>query len=176
MKLKVISKTPVSKNGWESYEKWSIGLADGSVIEDYGVVIYPTAWVTVIPKSTSGKFLLIYCHRPAVNAWGWEFPGGRLEIGETQAQASIRRLEQETGVLANEVVTLGFYYPLANHSNAKCFLTLTENVSGPIRVEPTLIQEARWFSSDEVNKMVKNNEIKEGSTIVAWLLYDQIQN
>ena len=36
---------------------------------------------------------------PDVGKWG--FPGGRIELGETAAEAAVRELREETGVLAD---------------------------------------------------------------------------
>lgn len=51
-----------------------------------------------------GRFLV--CQRPAQKRHGglWEFPGGKCEPGETDAEAARRELREELGV---EVVTVG---------------------------------------------------------------------
>lgn len=47
------------------------------------------------------KFMI--CQRPAHKARGllWEFPGGKLEPGETQQQALIRECQEELAVTLN---------------------------------------------------------------------------
>lgn len=56
-----------------------------------------------------GKILL--AQRPATGdqAGLWEFPGGKVETGETQPQALARELEEELGIIA----TVGEY--IASH-------------------------------------------------------------
>ena len=46
----------------------------------------------------SGEVLL--AQRPAGKAWAgwWEFPGGKIEVGETVAQALTRELQEELGI------------------------------------------------------------------------------
>jgi len=48
----------------------------------------------------SGEKFLI-CRRPAHKARGllWEFPGGKLEPGETHAEAIVRECQEELGVI-----------------------------------------------------------------------------
>jgi len=51
-----------------------------------------------------GRFLLTT--RPAGKAYAghWEFPGGKIELGETVAQALVRELEEELGITATELL------------------------------------------------------------------------
>ena len=62
----------------------------------------------------SGEVLL--AQRPAGKAWSgwWEFPGGKIESGETAAQALARELQEELGmqvVQASPWLTRTHQYP-----------------------------------------------------------------
>lgn len=51
----------------------------------------------------SGRYLI--CRRPGYKRHGglWEFPGGKLEEGESMAEAAVRELKEELGLLATRV-------------------------------------------------------------------------
>lgn len=61
---------------------------DGNVIPCVGAII----------RDDAGRLLMIRRgHEPALGSWS--LPGGRVEPGETEAQAVAREVEEETGVI-----------------------------------------------------------------------------
>ncbi|MGV6812930.1 MAG: NUDIX domain-containing protein [Brevirhabdus sp.] len=55
----------------------------------------------VIVQDTSGKVLMAERRATQKSAGFWEIPGGKLEQGETPAQAALRELREETGIIAD---------------------------------------------------------------------------
>ncbi|NBK93144.1 (deoxy)nucleoside triphosphate pyrophosphohydrolase [bacterium 1XD21-13] len=78
----------------------------------------------------------------------WEFPGGKLEAGETSKQALIREIREELAVeivIGEPIGTIEYDYP-AFHLSMDCFWC--EILSGiPCLKEA---QAARWLTREEL--------------------------
>jgi 8-oxo-dGTP diphosphatase len=118
-----------------------MGSADGAA-NDVGGVTVPVLAAVV---SRDGRWLL--CRRPAHKRHGgcWEFPGGKLEHGETHLDAARRELREELGV---EVTAVGDVIFRARDPGSAFVIEFTV-VS--IRGEPAAIEhsEIRWVTPAE---------------------------
>ena len=102
----------------------------------------------LIMHEDNHRFLL--CQRPAHKARGglWEFLGGKVEPGETKAQALVRECREEIGVVIeplDEVIDVLHEYP-----DLTVHLTLIRAriVSGEITLYEH--QDARWVTEKEL--------------------------
>ena len=94
----------------------------------------------------SGRVLAARRTEPPRLAGLWEFPGGKVEAGESDAQALRRELQEELRVEAEIGARLGGDVPIGETGVLRVYLcTLTAG-------EPALVDhdEHRWLSVDEL--------------------------
>ncbi|MCC8060379.1 MAG: (deoxy)nucleoside triphosphate pyrophosphohydrolase [Clostridiales bacterium] len=79
---------------------------------------------------------------------GWEFPGGKIEPGETPREALVREIEEELDTIievGEQIAKVEYDYP-AFHLSMDCFWA--EIVSGNLVLREH--EAARWLSEDEL--------------------------
>lgn len=101
----------------------------------------------------------------------WEFPGGKIESGETQEQALIREIKEELEVDINNLeylTTINYDYPKF-HLTMHCFICeicggkLTLNVHNEVKwVSLEELKNQNWIPADVevVEIILKNLNIK----------------
>lgn len=82
---------------------------------------------------------------------GWEFPGGKMEQGETREEALIREIKEEltvTVTVDDFIQTIEYDYPTF-HLTMHCYLCSIVNG------ELTLLEheDAKWLSKDEIDSV-----------------------
>lgn len=82
---------------------------------------------------------------------GWEFPGGKIEVGETPQEALIREIKEELEVdikVGDLIDTVEYDYPTF-HLSMDCFLV--EIVSGNLVLREH--EAAKWLTKDELDSV-----------------------
>ena len=135
--------------------------------------------IMVIPRTPSGKHLLIKIHRYPVDEELWEFPAGLVEVGEDPVETATRELEEETGLAAESARLIGTQFPVAGLMSDTFYTVLAEvpetDESGLKLQADEGIVGAMLVTLDELVRMVRENEIRDGVTLgaVARLLAER---
>ena len=80
---------------------------------------------------------------------GWEFPGGKIEAGETQQEALIREIKEELKITINVgdlIDTIEYDYP-EFHLSMDCFLCEISD-GKPVLTEH---EAARWLTKEQLS-------------------------
>lgn len=81
----------------------------------------------------------------------WEFPGGKVEIGETTEEALRREIKEELDIIikvGNLIDTIEYDYPKF-HLSMDCFWCSV--ISGNIVLKEA--EDAKWLSKNELNNV-----------------------
>jgi 8-oxo-dGTP diphosphatase len=102
---------------------------------------------------------VVLVHRPAYD--DWTFPKGKLHAGETDAEAAVREVEEETGLrprLLRDLGTSSYHDSRGRPKNVRYWeMTPVAGVLGPANE----IDDVRWVPLDEAERMLTYDRDKE---------------
>lgn len=82
---------------------------------------------------------------------GWEFPGGKMEPGETPEQALVRELQEELAIEVNvgeKICTVEYDYPKF-HLTMHCYLCSLQTEALHLNEH----EAARWLTKEELDSV-----------------------
>lgn len=138
------------------------------------VVRHPGA-VCVIPITDEGEVIMVKQFRYPFSSVLLEIPAGKLEIGEDPLDAVKRELEEESGVVAENVEFIGMTYTTVAFTDEKIYTYMATGLSyTEAHPDEDEFLEVVKIPLDALVEMVMTGEIKDSKTQVAILKADRL--
>jgi 8-oxo-dGTP pyrophosphatase MutT (NUDIX family) len=160
---------------------------DGEHVKDYLVVVPKLntgnfiTGIAILPVM-KGKIGLIRVYRHPIQDYSWEIPRGFLDENESPIAASLRELEEETGLRCKleEIHSLGYATPEPGVLNARVELFVAPNCVEfkPYQAEEFGHEELNFFTQDEILNMANSSLIQDPCTLISfyrWKHIDEIK-
>lgn len=120
-----------------------------------------------------GKILLQREYSYLVNEVLYQFPGGRIEEGETFDEAARRELAEESKLAADSRTYLGWFYPDNRRTDAKLHVVFCGNIQETAEgnADDEEFIESIWLPLVDFEKKLGNGEITNYAILAAWTLF-----
>lgn len=142
----------------------SVELPDGS--RSKREVVEHSGGVCVAALTDEGKLKFVRQYRYPFHEVLLELPAGKLERGEDPLEAGKRELEEECGVKAKKIISMGQIYPTVAYCSEIIHLFLATGLEGTRQH----LDEGEFLSNEEISlekalEMVTDGTIKDAKTV-----------
>jgi nudix-type nucleoside diphosphatase (YffH/AdpP family) len=127
--------------------------------------------VTILPVDESGNIWFVRQFRIGAMQWLLELPAGLLEAGETPEASAQREIQEEIGMLAENLVKLGEFYMVPGYSTEKLHAYLATGLrDSALPPDDDEFLERQSIPVRQVYDMAERNEIQDGKTLASLLI------
>lgn len=158
-------------NKWLRIKNVTYELPNGQRMEDYYIAEKPSV-VVVIPIKNNQTYLIEEYERGIAEV-GYKFPGGKIDKEEAPEHAAGRELQEELGLKANKLISLGttsvdpgFMTTLAHYYLCVDF----ENEPDKKVEDDKELFEGKWVDLESIDNGIATNRIKNPFVIVGYTL------
>jgi 8-oxo-dGDP phosphatase len=169
-------RTEQYRNPWLVVTEHQVTRPDGQP-GIYGVVD-PGDNVTIVAIDDGGRVLLVHDFVYPVQEWSWSLPSGGVEPDETPAQAAMRELREEGGMVALQWTLLGRFWTTPGISPQMSHLYLARGLQAvPPAPEPTEVMTVRTMPLTEALAQCQRGEMRHAVTALGlWLASERLRS
>ena len=131
--------------------------------------------VAIIARRRDGRFVFIRQFRKAMERVCFEVIAGLVDPGETSEAAAIRELKEETGYEPDSIRLLGPIYPSVGYCDERIDVFYADvHEPGETDFDSDEEIETVLITEEEMDEMIRKNEVQDAKTLAAWTLYRNI--
>ena len=151
--------------------KVTYDIADVNGKEAWREVVHHPGASAVVAIDEDNRIIMEKQFRYALNDYLLEIPAGKLDAGEDSLVCAKRELEEETGIIASEWISLGTIATSPGFCNEVIHLYVAKGLSkGEIHWDEDEYVEVERYTLDELLQRIKEETIKDSKTLSALLL------
>ena len=151
--------------------KVTYDIADVNGKEAWREVVHHPGASAVVAIDEENRIIMEKQFRYALNDYLLEIPAGKLDAGEDPLVCAKRELEEETGIIASEWISLGTIATSPGFCNEVIHLYVAKGLSkGEIHWDEDEYVEVERYTFDELLQRIKEEKIKDSKTLSALLL------
>lgn len=151
--------------------KVTYDVAEVNGKEAWREVVHHPGASAVVAIDEDNRIIMEKQFRYALNDYLLEIPAGKLDAGEDPLVCAKRELEEETGIIASEWISLGTIATSPGFCNEVIHLYVAKGLSkGEIHWDEDEYVEVERYTFDELLQRIKDEKIKDSKSLSALLL------
>lgn len=151
--------------------KVTYDIADVNGKEAWREVVHHPGASAIVAIDEENRIIMEKQFRYALNDYLLEIPAGKLDKGEDPLVCAKRELEEETGIVASEWISLGTIATSPGFCNEVIHLFVAKGLSkGTIHWDEDEYVEVERYTFDELLQRIKEEKIKDSKSLSALLL------
>ena len=167
-----LKRSTVYESSWVSLYKDRVRFPEGRIIEEHHVLEFEREAVAAVVENEDGDILMVEAYRYVTDSIGWEIPAGGIDAGETPLEAAEREIREESGYATRGHRLLTTYNPTNGISNqvfhaVHCIV----DGEGSEEFDRNEVRSIRWVSRSDVRRILRENQLVDGHSMVALLLW-----
>ncbi len=166
-----LARSVIHESPWMNVYLDKVKFPNGRIIEDFHVVDFPYAAVTMIAENEKGDVLFSLISRYATGTTEWELPAGGLEPGESVLETAEREVLEETGYRSSGLRLVYSYFPMNGNANMQFHVVFCKAGLKVGDFDRNEVSDVRWFTKDEIQRRIRDRDITDGFTLTALLLW-----